>query len=51
MTELVESKKGRVLDHLATYPVVVAHIDLDNRQPPLLTQIDSYLLHIEAGLL
>ena len=26
-------------------------IDLDNRQPPLLTQIDSYLLHIEAGLL
>ena len=26
-------------------------IDLDNRQPPLLTQIESYLLHIEAGLL
>ena len=26
-------------------------IDLDNRQPPLLIQIDSYLLHIEAGLL
>ena len=25
MTELVESKKGRVLDHLATYPVVVTH--------------------------
>ena len=26
-------------------------IDSENRQPPLLTQIDSYLLHIEAGLL
>ena len=31
--------------------VFVCDIDLDNCQPPLLTQIDSYLLHIEAGLL
>ena len=31
--------------------VCVCVIDLDNCQPPLLTQIDSYLLHIEAGLL
>ena len=25
--------------------------DLDNRHAPLLTQIDSHILHIEAGLL